>query len=158
MLTAVNRTVIAFIVAPLWVPVAAGVAASTLEPGDNLSVAVDMFYNAFVAYLGAFALGLPAFLFLRYRKMTTFWIATPTGCIIGGVWGVIFTTSLIFYGGGIGVIQKVFGGSGNLVQMSLSPALLGIIVGATVWLIVRPDRQKREGGTTNGSDTTLLLP
>ena len=138
-LTAVNRTVIAFIVAPLWVPVAAGVVAYTFEPTDRLSVAVDMLYNAFVAYLGAFALGLPAFLFLRSRKMTTFWIATLSGCIIGGVWGAMFTTGLIFYFGGIGAIQKLFGGNGNLVQMSLSPALLGMIVGATVWLIVRPD-------------------
>ena len=139
-LTAMNRTVIAFIAAPLWVPVAVGVVAYTLESGHDLSVAVDMLYNAFVAYLGAFALGLPTFLFLRSRKMTTFWIATLSGCIIGGVWGVMFTTGLIFYFGGIGAIQKLVGGNGNLVQMSLSPTLLGMIVGATVWLIVRPDR------------------
>lgn len=138
-LTVMNRTVIAFIVAPLWVPVAAEVVAYTLEPTDSLSVAVDVLYNTFVSYLGAFALGFPAFLFLRSRKMTTFWIATLSGCIIGGVWGAMFTTGLIFYLGGIGAIQKLFGGNGNLVQMSLSPAMLGMIVGATVWLIARPD-------------------
>lgn len=144
-----NRTVIAFIVAPFWAPVLAGAVYISMSPNaSNIlwsAVAVGVLQSAVVAYLGAFVLGLPALLFLRSRKMTALWVAAVSGCIIGAVWGIMFTTCFLFVFGGMDAVQKALSGNGNLIQMSFSPALLGTIVGTTFWLIARPNRAERAG-------------
>ena len=147
-----NRTIIAFIVAPLWVPLAeCGVAfISSSDPysAPIFWTMVGLLGSALAAYVGELALGLPVFLFLRSHGMSRLWIVIISGYIIGAVCGVMYWTGLIFFssigdiGAFIGAIQKLFNGHDNLIQMSLAPSLLGAIVGATVWLVARPDKRQ----------------
>jgi hypothetical protein len=151
MLEVMNRTIVAFIVAPLWVPLAAGVIAyiSSFDPYPTpvFWTMVGILGSALTAYVGEFALGLPVFLILRSHGMSRLWIVVLFGCIIGAVCGVIYWASIMFFfsagdiGAFIGAMQKLFNGHGNLIQMSLAPSLLGAIAGATLWLIARPDKR-----------------
>jgi hypothetical protein len=150
-----NRTVVAFIVAPLWVSFAAGlIAYISPYPGTTFQdIITGMCLGGLAAYLGEFALGLPAFLFLQSLGMTRLWIMALSGCIIGAVCGVVYTTGVMFYfslgdiDALIGVLQKLFNGNGNLIQMSLGPSLLGAVGAATFWLVARP--VNRQGAATS---------
>jgi hypothetical protein len=143
-----NRTIIAFIVAPLWVPLAAGGVAyiSSFDPYPVpiFWTMVGLLGSALAAYVGEIALGLPVFLFLRSQGMSRLWIMALSGCVIGAASGVLYWTSIVFYfsAGDIGALQKLFNGNDNLIQMSLAPSLLGAIVGATFWLVARPDKRQ----------------
>lgn len=146
-----KRTVIAFIVAPLWAPFAYGVARFFLGTPYYPDPIIWELVAAFLITLGGeLLLGFPAFLFLRSHRMTAFWVAPVSGCIVGATWGIVFagcflvSTGVMYYGieKSVEVFQKLFNGGGNLSQISLGPALLGTIVGTTLWLIARPDRRE----------------
>jgi hypothetical protein len=83
-----------------------------------------------------FALGYPAFRYLRVRGMTSVWRAVGLGFAAGAVmWALIaFCLGLLKYGG----ITLAFYQSFN--DVSPPAELLGVIIGATFWLIARPDR------------------
>ncbi len=80
------------------------------------------------------AFGLPAFLILRAAKLTAFWISILTGGAIGG----LTVSGLVF------CIQYPPYRSIAVLSVALAGGMLGSIIGATFWLIARPDR--RQGG------------
>ena len=118
------RTMIAFYVAPLAVPLIFAVyLASTSPPGEDFSTYVVV--SAIVAYAGTFVLGVPLYLFLRSQNASAFLIAPVFGFVAGAL--VMF------------VMLGRDMSSGNLLFGCLS----GAAVGAILWLIARPDLRTR---------------
>jgi hypothetical protein len=123
-----TRTAIAFVLAPLVVPLIwiaysvgydywpAASRAEFLIKGAPLLFVV----TAFNAYAGTFIVGAPVYLFLRARALTAFWIAPAIGLAVG----TLVTAPI----SGMQLAATVVGP-------------LGAAVGAVLWLIDRPDRE-----------------
>jgi hypothetical protein len=76
-----RRTVLAFLIAPLWVPAGAWPYAAYMFPYPEQQhwILMTTIVATVFAYGGTAALGIPAFLLLRARKYTSFWIAPVLG-------------------------------------------------------------------------------
>lgn len=120
------RTLAAFLVAPLVVPLACVLIASIeawsrrvpAEPAPEWLSLVATFSGLY-AYAGVVVFGAPIYLILRVYKRTELWIAVVVGFVVGA--GVVFPM--------LGTMPALtFGGP------------LGAIVGVVFWLIDRPDR------------------
>jgi hypothetical protein len=77
-----NRSLVAFLVAPLWVPLVMTPLASLYmfsSPNQGPWVVITTFPGVVFGYGGTLAFGLPAFAVLRSRQMTAFWIAPVLG-------------------------------------------------------------------------------
>jgi hypothetical protein len=90
-----NRLLVAFLIAPLAIPAIA----FRLWEMRPLSVPdlAAIFLNSVVTYAGIFLFGIPAYLFLRARKWTTFWAAAIAGFIVAGLtcWLLGIVTSFL---------------------------------------------------------------
>jgi len=100
--------------------------------------------GAILAYGGVLMLGMPAFLILRARKRTAFWIAPIVGFGVG-----VLTFSIFFILCGFSLGQSLTFMWLRLHRLAASwsslffPAGgLGAVVGTTLWLIARPDRER----------------
>ena len=121
------RTSLAFLVAPLVVPLICVVIASIeawsrrvpAEPAPEWLTLVATFSGLY-AYLGVIIFGAPIYLALRVYKLTELWIALVVGFVVGA--------ALVF---------PMFGAVPGLAI----GGPLGAIVGAAFWLIDRPDRR-----------------
>jgi hypothetical protein len=82
-----SRTFVAFLVAPLWVPAATAPYAVHMFPYPEQRhwIYITIIIGAIVAYGGMLMLGVPAFLILRARNHTAFWVAAVLGFAIGGI-------------------------------------------------------------------------
>jgi hypothetical protein len=156
-----NRTVLAFIVAPLWVPLIVGAYATELvfslpNPGQSSPIiAVVAIISAVIAYLITMGIGLPTFLWLRSRGIVRFWCAPAIGFLVGAIVWLAFGVFALGHGSGIPpgtrsysiyglaavspVHEGLSAGSTTVYQM-VTMGLVGALVGATIWLIARPDR------------------
>jgi hypothetical protein len=75
------RTPVAFLVAPLAVPL---IFALYMQwPRSDLATSLAIVFSAFVAYAGTLIFGLPLYLFLRAQNATAFVIAPPFGFVVG---------------------------------------------------------------------------
>jgi hypothetical protein len=139
-----SRTAIAFVVSPLWTPLAVGlffgvgVIADTtqIDGADIRFIASAVVISALLTYFGMFALGYPAFRYLRARGMASVWRAMGLGFVAGAVmWALVaFWLGLWKYGWVTLALYQSFN------DVYLPAELLGLIIGATFWLIARPDR------------------
>jgi hypothetical protein len=136
-----NRTSTAFLVAPLWVPAVMVPFAVRMfpYPAQGRWIYITVVIAAIFAYGGTLVLGVPAFLLLRARHYRSFGTAAVVGFAIGGLTAVAFFLLLALSLGGTfaGIWRE-----GVKVNFWLLPAacgVLGSIVGATLWLIARPD-------------------
>src|SRR5262249_47792087 len=132
-----------FLIAPLWVPaIAAGWTTFILASEAPRSlISITAAIAGVLGYGGALVIGIPLYLVMRARERTAFWIALVAGfCARPG-------TRLVC----VGALSLRFRGSWMLVVhdpvIDMPPAgaavpcgVVGIIVGATLWLIARPDR------------------
>jgi hypothetical protein len=134
------RPVIAFLVAPLVVPLFLLPSLYSGMP-DRFWFAVTLIMAAIAAYAGTFFFGLPAYLFLRARKWTSFWIAPVLGFIAGSlaycVLVVLFAVSL---GNRLSSVMAGFSNVNGLRDLLWPIGPQGALVGALLWLIARPDR------------------
>jgi len=133
-----TRTQTAFIIAPLWVPllVTPYFALYMVSEGGRLSWGIIAGgLSALLAYLGTYLLGRPLFNFLISRNWTTLWLAVVSGCCIGIITRITFMVCFaVFFG------ESVLSGVAMAFGPELAPAaLLGALVGGTLWLIARPD-------------------
>ena len=135
------RPVIAFLVAPMAVPLL--LAAQYLMPGAARISPWDV-VTAVIAYVGAFLVGIPTYFFLKDKKWTALWIAPIAG----------FMVAIVTWYGFIAVSGLLFGLFRFVPRMSELAALLyalwpigpaGAIAGTLLWLIARPDRSTRSG-------------
>lgn len=122
------RTMTAFYVAPLAVPLILGVYFEGVNPDPFGYIIIPV--SLAVSYAGALIFGVPTYLFLRAHKLTAFWIAP----VIGFVFGVIvWCATFSLFGLPLESSAAVSGGG-----------LLGAVVGSILWLIARPDLRTRQ--------------
>jgi hypothetical protein len=130
------RPVVAFWLAPLWAPVLLWVWAAfdgVQYPG------VIGVMAAFFAYIGMLVVGLPGFAFLRVRNWNGLVATTGAGVAMG--------LAISYFGRLLLVLASDLGAAHwSALQIAFAPtivlgsAVLGGLVGATFWAIVRPDR------------------
>lgn len=138
-----RRTVLAFLIAPLWVPVSAWPYAARMFPYPEQQhwIVVTTIVATVFAYGGTVAFGVPAFLLLRARKHTSFWIAPVLGFVAGVATWLVF---LALFGLSLGhswsyVLRELVNDAAKLGNY-LPAGPLGSAIGATLWLVARPDR------------------
>jgi hypothetical protein len=138
-----SRTRIAFLVAPLWVPLAAALVFRLIvwrDPAQAHWVVIGTALSALFAYGGSYLLGLPLFRWLLSRGLVSMWIASTVGFVIGAVTWLVFMACFTTFLG-----QGPVGAASAIAPQQLSflfiPGGLGALVGMTLWLIARPDRQ-----------------
>jgi hypothetical protein len=139
----------AFLYAPLWVPlIVVLVALATPGPGTPQAsgLLIIAVMAAFFAYLGMVVIGIPAYLFLRRRQWTSLWPAAAVGFVSGFAMANLVGLALVgFWGGWTAAVRKVvLDPSANDLIAGLVSALVGVLVAATAWLIIRPDREWAE--------------
>jgi len=140
------RAAFAFLVAPLWVPVANAPYAVSMSPypEQRHQVYFTIIIAAIFAYGGVLTLGMPAFLILRARKRPAFWIAPVVGFCAGvltcSIFLILFSLSL-----GYSLTHAWHALAAQAADWS-SPFFptggLGAVVGTTLWLIAGPDRER----------------
>jgi hypothetical protein len=131
------RHAVAFLVAPLWVPLVAVTytAADGPQPPNGAGLMLIAVVGAIASYVIMTVVGIPAYLVMRWRRWRALWIAMAAGFVTGVVMWNLF--AVYFLGGWIYAI-KALSASNHLID--LLPASVGALVAATAWLIVRPDR------------------
>ena len=134
------RTAIAFLIAPLAVPL---LAALYLRPSlDDFGTGLVLVFSAAAAYAGSFVLGLPIYRFLCTRKLTAFWIAPVLGFIVGAImWYVTLALFGLSLGNRVTSVISDLGNPGGLSEALQLGGLSGAVVGTILWLIARPDRR-----------------
>lgn len=144
-LGAMNRTALAFGIAPLWVPLLVGGGKWFLDSSPQ-SVPFAVIVSTFSAYGGTYLLGAPAFAFLRSRGYTARWLSIVLGFAVGTLVFLVFlflfslalVNSVEFALAYIQVRFTVWNLS-NLIAV-VAPGLLGALVGITIWMVARPDK------------------
>jgi hypothetical protein len=136
-----KRLIAAFLIGPLWVPLPAVVLACFMADWRSLLGFAGV--GAALAYAGAFLLGLPAFLYLRRIGRVGPGAASGLGFIVGIIMWNVFTGGLSMLVDGCGftcavrTVSQNFSDPRGLLVM-LGPAIVGSLVGVTVWWILRP--------------------
>ena len=139
-----SRIRAAFLIAPLWVPTITGISAFWIFPQPEQSFwrVTTVVIGGLFGYAGTLGFGIPVFCFLRSRGLVSAWIAIAAGFLGGGITWQIF---LLLFGLSLGdsidfILKDMFRPSVWDSLLALVPAVLGALVGATLWLIARPDR------------------
>jgi hypothetical protein len=136
----IYRPIIGFLVAVLAVPI---LAAAFYYPGRSAdgSYLILVLYSAVISFHGVFLLGLPAYLFLRARKWTAFWIAPLVGFIVAAIaWSVFALWVGLALGLGLSRTFSQLMTSQTFRDLLWPIGPIGAAVGALLWLIARPDR------------------
>jgi hypothetical protein len=143
-----SRSALAFLVAPLWVPL-------LVTPYFYLFVfphaeqkhwvVIGAVLSIIFSYGGALLVGVPTFFVLRAYKMTTIWIAIAVGFLIGAATWLAFLALFMISlqeGSARGLSAGMHEALADPKRLMfiLWPGAIGSIVGATLWLIARPDR------------------
>jgi len=140
-----NRTALAFAIAPLWPPLLVGGGIWLVENNGQtvwLVTAVSVLFS----YGGTCLIGAPAFLFLRSRGYSARRVAVVLGFTIGALaYQVFLFLFSLALGNSVAFTLATFREMftqwtpGNLIAVG-APGLLGALVGITLWVIARPDR------------------
>jgi hypothetical protein len=136
-----NRISIAFLVAPLWVPAATAPLAVFIfpHPGQYYWIIITIIIATIFAYGGTLMLGVPAFLILCAHNHTSFWTAAALGFGVGGLtWMAFIVLFAVSLGNSLTFILHEAANFAGWWPV-LPTGALGSIVGATLWLIARPD-------------------
>jgi hypothetical protein len=130
------RTIVAFVVTPLAVPIALApdLLFGHVSRGWPTSVLILM---TIISYIGLLLFGVPTFVMLSDRGWTAFWLAPLCGFAFGVVtWlaclvvvAVVFSYSLDDIFTWSEIMEAVWPGGGA-----------GAVSGVIFWLIARPDR------------------
>jgi hypothetical protein len=146
---AMKRSTTAFIVAPLWVPLLA--VAYTLYLSLRHVGPVVWAHAAVLsifAYIVVFALVSAVFRWLWSRG----WTAGRTAAVVGAALAVLTCMAAVLSfnlasGAELrGPTLADFLRSEFLLFVLMAPGLVGALVGATIWLIARPDLSQGRGG------------
>jgi hypothetical protein len=141
-----KRTLLAFLLAPLWAPAFALVSAlRTLLPLRIEVSVLGVVAAAVLGYVGAIVLGLPAYLAFRRLRWTKVWPMIGVGFVIGDImWLGLF--SMLVMALSVKPPEEVFvqrlKSLSTLAGMVLIPGAIGALVGFTLWFIARPDRRQ----------------
>lgn len=142
-----GRWCIALVLAPLWVPGAVALYSALVAfPSSEQRhwIFITTLVAAAFAYFGTLAIGVPAYLLIRRWNEKSLLAACALGFVIGALTWVVF--ALVFpLSLGTG-----FSGAATSVHRAITSdawwlmpiGSLGATVGATIWIIVRPDRNR----------------
>ena len=122
---AIERTITAFLVAPLI----ASAVAFVVSFAVYRQIMAGVIFASITAGLGYFAavvLGIPVYWLLRWRNLTSSWISVASGALIA------MTTGVFIWG-----VQA----NHDFTWLLGITGTLGMIAGLTFWEIARPDRQ-----------------
>ena len=135
-----NRRIIAFVVAPLLVPILLAHYLYTLAANETWFMVALMFSVA-IAHGGTFILGVPIYLLMRARNWTSFWIAPLLGFFAAGFMWLGFAALLaLLLDQGMSGVRVVLTNPHGLSDVMWPFGPLGAIVGMAFWLIARPDK------------------
>jgi hypothetical protein len=135
-----SRKLIAFLVAPLVVPVLMfpyldGLTTTSFWLGFALAISV------IITYVGTVVLGVPGYMLLRGRNWTSLWIAPLLGFAIGAfMWLVFHTAFVLLLDQGMSGVRSALANPSTWEGALWPGGIAGAVVGATLWLIARPDR------------------
>jgi hypothetical protein len=142
----------AFQIAPMAAPIAWGslliipVLASVFaeNPGNPSSlgaliVAISAIM-AIISYVTTFTFGLAVYRFMVVRRLISFWMAVVSGLVTGPVSWYFFALSYVAIVGGFSPAVTV-ASSPLMALLGGLASICGAIVGATFWVMARPDRR-----------------
>ncbi|HUI35453.1 MAG TPA: hypothetical protein VLX67_08005 [Stellaceae bacterium] len=139
------RVFLAFLIAPLWVLAAVTLLASAImspHPWGYPWTYAIIGMGALFGYGGTVVIGLPAFYILRARGFTAFRVSLFIGFGAGLLTWYLFLAAFAVAAHTPVDSHLIIGFATSLMSAaSLLAGVLGTLVGATIWLIVRPDRQ-----------------
>lgn len=151
-----GRPVLAFLIAPLWVTLFVGGAEVFMGPSVG-EAAMMAAYFTFLTYLGTLVVGVPTYLVMRRRQLSSLWAGTVLGAVLAGsIWGVVlFVVGLWLLGVvRMGLPPFYLWHSEHSLLLLLVLAVtgtLGMLVGTTAWLIARP-RVSRDRALAQASE------
>ncbi|MSP77458.1 MAG: hypothetical protein EXR12_15120 [Rhodospirillaceae bacterium] len=146
-----NRTIVAFLVAPLWVPLAfmiVGAFGRQMELAALYAVSGGM-----ATYAATLIFGYPALALMWRCKLTGPWTAAVVGLAIGilSFFTFMIGVGLFLVDAKGGSVRKMLRNDiDNLINARISlvdfqglvaPGLVGVVIGLTLWAIARPDRR-----------------
>lgn len=146
-----GRTVKAFLIAPLWVPLALLILAAFAPERELVSAIAAV--SGVITYAATLIFGYPAFMLMWRYKRTGPGIAAVIGFFIGILSSYAFMICIGLFlvdakGGNVDkafqhMISNVLNAqiSLNDLPILLGSGLVGVPIGLTLWLIVRPDRR-----------------
>jgi hypothetical protein len=116
------------------------------EPENTISIVAPT--SLVLGYLGIILLGPPVYLALRALKLTAFWIAPLAGFAVGVGMLCLFLIMLPL-NLGQNLATALASLDYGLLKMAVEDGgPPGAAVGAILWLIARPDRQRRSVSAT----------
>ena len=135
-----DRTLIALFIAPLVVPILLFPYLRGLLT-TNFWLAFGLLVSVIFAYIGVVLLGIPAYLFLRARGWTSFWVAPFLGFAVGAVMWLVFSAVFaLALDQGIAGVRSSLSDPGTLSGVLWPGGIVGAAVGVAFWLIARPGR------------------
>lgn len=128
-----ERAILAFAVAPAWVPLGIG-----LYTDELLMTTI----SGILAYIGAVVAGLPIFIALRSSAYAG-WLSAPIGCLVAMIFAV-----LTWFGFSLALGHDLAYSISSVRQLLASdptlfflPGMLGGLGGLTAWVIATPRRK-----------------
>jgi len=132
-----SRPVLAFLIAPLWVPLLfAPLMAASINGSWGFSTLLLTLVSALFAYVATLVFAVPAYFLLRSFDPISVWLALSIGFIAGLLTGIIFA---------YGFARSLGNPAPNLLAgldmgalILMAPGAVGALVGITLWAIARP--------------------
>lgn len=149
-----KRTLLAFLIAPLWTPVIAGIdaALSDTRPQQVVKlahtewVAIVVVGHLVIGCLAAWTVGVGLHLLLRKWRVTALWQHVAAWFAAGLMLRALLIFAAWFTTGGVGMgLREVAEKAVTHPLFLLAGGVVGALMGATIWLIRRPDRAERVG-------------
>jgi len=147
-----NRHITAFLLAPLTVPLLMSALALQILSEVPSLYWFGLLIAAVASYTGAIFVGAPAYVTLRLRGLTAFWLAPVVGSMAGVIIAMALAAilPLALESGILTSIAQIFANGArwgeviiaqpNAREALVGPAMLGALVGTVLWLIGRPDQ------------------
>jgi hypothetical protein len=147
-----NRHITAFLLAPLTVPLLMSALALQILSEVPSLYWFGLLIAAVASYTGAIFVGAPAYVTLRLRGLTAFWLAPVVGSMAGVIIAMALAAilPLALESGILTSIAQIFANGARWGEVIIAQpnargalvgqAMLGALVGTVLWLIGRPDR------------------
>src|SRR5262249_54959188 len=142
----------AFLLAPLTVPLLMSALALQILSEVPSLYWFGLLIAAVASYTGAIFVGAPAYVTLRLRGLTAFWLAPVVGSMAGMIIAMALAAILpvALESSILSSIAQIFANGArwgeviiaqpNAREALVGPAMLGALVGTVLWLIGRPDQ------------------
>jgi hypothetical protein len=136
-----NKRAVAFLVAPLTVPVLGLPYVLSLMTGTTWIV-LGIVVATILAYVGVLVIGAPLLMFLWGRQRTALWVTSVAGGVGGMLtWTIFGALFPLLLDQGFSGVRRALTVSNMLNGVIWPGGVLGVVVGIVLWLIARPDKE-----------------